>query len=127
MSGGKLIDARTDAGFSALTWLLVRLLLDLIEQTLIHHITPYRRVLGVYETSPSFPLPGKGQGLSVSRHFDGAGLGGVGDCAGRGAQPDGEGRRENFRGWAKAAVWVLPADEEIVVARAVAEVLGGGW
>ena len=25
----------------------------------------------------------------------------------------------------KAAVWVLPADEEIVVARAVAEVLGG--
>jgi acetate kinase len=28
---------------------------------------------------------------------------------------------------AKAAVWVLPADEEIVVARAVAEVLGGGW
>ena len=27
---------------------------------------------------------------------------------------------------AKAAVWVVPADEEIVVARAVAEVLKGG-
>jgi acetate kinase len=27
---------------------------------------------------------------------------------------------------AKVAVWVLPADEEIVVARAVAEVLKGG-